>query len=763
MFFFDNARRASTFPRSLESSSLREPLDQIRRYLELDDKRRSQTDVPTVWKRPLEDDVLQALMSLSHGKCAFCEQRGIVLQPYRFRPPAYAEPRTQSEDKDSYLWLTFHWQNLFPICEDCRGSTKSSFPIDGIVRQARPSPLLLDPRARVKLSERPVLLCPGERSVSSRSFGIRLDGVLVGRGSRGRATVERFDLNRRLLVRRRASALDAELDRIFGGTPTEPLRDAEFGGPIYLLQKRLAEALGLPPVDAVNIASDLTAAARHPQFREQFADAVERLRTQDTGIPIIPVERPKAPRTDSPLKRVQIRNFKSLEFIDFDMPKAPAQATSFDYTDIPKTPCLLILGENSTGKSSILEAITLASMDDASRRALIPDPRKLTLNPDYMGAQGTGHERRESSVVLDLDDGQLAVSIAGDNFVDHGSPARPHIFAYGAHRLYGDKKRSGELRHVDTLFKNDRAVSNPEPWLIELDRRDPKDLDEVASALRHIIQIEGEFQNIEVAREGRKRRCYININKTHPDGRTYVLRQRLDAASSGYRAVLALVCDIFQGLMENHQRNSNDLSQARAARESAAIVLVDEIEAHLHPRWKLQIIAGLRAALPRVTFIITSHDPLCVRGMGKGEVMMLNRYQNAAPDPDRTMPEVVERITEFDDIENFTIEQLLTSELFQLYSTDDRRTDETFARVAKLLGEKRDERELNAMERADLERFRTQIADALPYGRNDVTQLVQEAVAEYLANRRAMDSESANLARTRAKAEVVDFLRGILE
>ncbi|MET3899022.1 hypothetical protein ABIB57_002974 [Devosia sp. UYZn731] len=47
--------------------------------------------------------------------------------------------------------------------------------------------------------------------------------------------------------------------------------------------------------------------------------------------------------------------------------------------------------------------------------------------------------------------------------------------------------------------------------------------------------------------------------------------------------------------------------------------------------------------------------------------MMLNRYQNLVLGQNRTMPEVVERAVDFDDIENFTIEQLLTSDLFQLY------------------------------------------------------------------------------------------------
>src|SRR3546814_7015536 len=85
------------------------------------------------------------------------------------------------------------------------------------------------------------------------------------------------------------------------------------------------------------------------------------------------------------------------------------------------------------------------------------------------------------------------------------------------------------------------------------------------------------------------------------------IRTPLSIVSSGFRSVLAMICDVMRGLLGTEDEKGSSLANARA------LVLVDEIEAHLHPRWKLRIMKGLREALPNVTFIVTTHDPLCLR------------------------------------------------------------------------------------------------------------------------------------------------------
>ncbi len=787
MFFFEHDNRNLALPRTLQESDKGQR--DIAAYYALDPKERLQTDVPPVWKYPLEHEVLDALAALSHGKCPFCEQARVRLRPYRFRPPAYAMPMKRPEDKESYLWLAFHWDNLFPICDGCLPQNKAYFPVDG----PRAIPTVpsgdREPMSGLLLEEKPRLYFPGEVSKPTLAFDIALDGNLLGKNRRADETIAHFGLNRPNLVGRRKEALTEWIGDMRRSPPeffsfkawinkANIFRDTEFGGALYLLLRRIAKQMTrysdqYAALSAERISGTFNTWSHHDDFTTRLRETLRALRREDASKARARRARPAGltdrkatpalPLARSQLRSATIENYKSLESISFALPDPPRDpAAGNDPDELPPMPCLLILGENSTGKSSILEAIVLAAISEDMRDELDLDGSGMTLNPVYMGETGEAGARDcritlqfrnggETSLEIDAKHGRMRTHAQWK-----GLP--PLVFAYGAHRLFGKTRLKSYVRRIETLFRNDSQISNPEPWLVELAERKPEALDEVVSALRHIIRIDGDFRDIEVrpGRENEAGRCVINVRKKTPEGGEYVVPQRLDIVSSGYRAVLALVCDVLEGLMEAAPGVS-----PRDARHGEAIVLVDEIEAHLHPRWKLQIVAGLRKALPRVTFIFTSHDPLCVRGMRDGEVMMLHRYQNTDSDGASSMPEVVEHVADFDNIETMTIEQLLTSEMFQLFSADDRRTDHTFAEVADLLA--RDKASLDERERAILTDFNAAIADGLPYGRSEVTRVVQEAVAEYLALRRMADSKRVSAAREKAKAEVRKFLEGLLE
>ncbi len=782
MFFFDHGSRDRVFPGSLQGRD--SGLHDMTAYYALDRRERLQTDVPWVWKSPLGRDVLDALAALSYGKCPFCEQADRRLQPYRFRPPAYATPMKRPEDRECYLWLAFQWENLFPICEGCLPQDKAYFPVDG--PRAAPPPSSLAPfgTAGLQIDETPRLYFPGEVTKPAAAFNMKLDGFLLGKNRRAEPTIVQFNLNRTDLVRRRAAALTGWIGEIRRAPlaffdlarwmeEDRSYKEVEFGGALYLLLRRIADKLSgrfqaSGPLSTERIGATLSSWSRRSDFAAAVRETLRELRSEDKDMArgLQGTNEQKAvsqPRpTYSQLRAATIKNYKSLEAISFalpDPPHDPAMGSNPD--ELPPTPCLLILGENSTGKSSILEAIVLAAIPEDMRDELDLNGRNMTLNPEYMGETGTS-ATRDCRIELEFRDGggtSLTIGAKDGRMRTRSKlkSLRPPIFAYGAHRLFGRARQKSYARRIETLFRNDRQISNPEPWLAGLAKRRPEALGEVVSALRHIIRIDGDFRDIEVkpGKESEAGRCIINVRKKKQDGSDYIVPQRLDIVSSGYRAVLALVCDVLEGLMDAAPHLS-----PRDARHGEAIVLVDEIEAHLHPRWKLQIVAGLRKALPRVTFIFTSHDPLCVRGMRDGEVMMLHRYQNTGDGPS-SMPEVVERIADFDHIETMTVEQLLTSDMFQLFSADDRRTDHTFAAVADLLA--RDRSILDERERAVLADFNAAIVDGLPYGRTEVTRVVQEAVAEYLAMRRTAASTRVSAAREAAKTEVKRFLQGLLE
>ncbi len=805
MFFFDHARRKELFPKSLEGRRGAGLQIGIFSYLELPEKERLQTDVPPVWKYSLAPDVLEALRELSYGKCPFCESANVTLRPYRFRPPAHATPRTDGDDKSSYLWLAFNWENLFPICDDCLPVDKSYFPVDG--ERARFDPEDIQgattfPILEFEINENSLLYHPGVWRNPNWKCAFDLDGNFLSYNDLAHHTIQHFKLNRPELVRQRAAAIQFQVSalrdrRVFDESSDSAIHSFErlpFGGARYVFLRELAKVSEPRP----SAPRDVSPIGIVKFFERQFAlkdyeKVLERAlnyydETSSPEPPMLvpqPIPAAKRPKTepgstsydlDHPrLTHIKISNFKSLEKIEFALPEKltdeqrEAALQEDESSEVPDAPAVMILGENSTGKSSILEAIALTCMPAEQRGKLKLKASRLTTNPEYMGAEMAAENRqarvrnqRKGRVELTFSDKRRFGLNIGKTIRPSGQKGweeRPYLFAYGAHRLYGKVHRDDEMRHVDTLFGDDKQISNPERWLAQLSKARPEALNEVVSALRHIIQIDGYFEHIEVHHDPDEGRdiCLIKFVKTRKNGEKYELFQKLDIASSGYKAVLAVVCDILEKLM------SDPSVDPYAARKANAIVLIDEIEAHLHPRWKLQIVSGLRRALPGATFILTSHDPLCVRGMYGDEVMMLNRYQNDGSDADDGLPEVVERVAEFGNIGTMTVEQLLTSDLFQLLSTDDRKTEQTFARASDILVRENRGEVLSPPDRETLERFRTEIGKALPYGRTEVPRLVQEAVAEYLAERRDRGKAETGDKRKEAKKRIKNFLMELLE
>lgn len=90
--------------------------------------------------------------------------------------------------------------------------------------------------------------------------------------------------------------------------------------------------------------------------------------------------------------------------------------------------------------------------------------------------------------------------------------------------------------------------------------------------------------------------------------------------SQGYQAVISLVADIIGNVwLEAGEPVELD--------EMEGIVLVDELDLHLHPAWQAEIVTGLKAAFPRMQFIATTHSPLVLAGCRADEVWTLRRDQ----------------------------------------------------------------------------------------------------------------------------------------
>lgn len=208
----------------------------------------------------------------------------------------------------------------------------------------------------------------------------------------------------------------------------------------------------------------------------------------------------------------------------------------------------------------------------------------------------------------------------------------------------------------------------------------------------------------------------------------------IEALSEGYRSVFVMAVDIIRELIEHW----GNIEQAQA------VVLIDELETHLHPRWKMQVMASLRRVFPRVQFIVTTHDPLCLRGMDDGEVVVLQLDESGHVQQLKNLPAV----------SGMSAEQLLTSDYFGLASTADPGTELALARLAGDVIRRSESGDLEVMPAGAT----MDLVNRLVVGDSQSQQVVQEALVQYLEAREKRGGAPIAELRAEAVSAVIEAL-----
>ena len=115
--------------------------------------------------------------------------------------------------------------------------------------------------------------------------------------------------------------------------------------------------------------------------------------------------------------------------------------------------------------------------------------------------------------------------------------------------------------------------------------------------------------------------------------------------SDGERGVLALVLDLTRRLVQANPELNDPIA------ESEAVVLIDELDLHLHPKWQRQIVGKLTTTFPRCQFIATSHSPQVVASVDPEQVHLLTLDGVVRPDRSRGLDSnwILRHLMETDD------------------------------------------------------------------------------------------------------------------
>lgn len=119
------------------------------------------------------------------------------------------------------------------------------------------------------------------------------------------------------------------------------------------------------------------------------------------------------------------------------------------------------------------------------------------------------------------------------------------------------------------------------------------------------------------------------MDRVEADGTRHELR--IEQLSEGYKIVIAMVADLAARMAEANPEMTNPL-------DATGIVLIDEVDLHLHPKWQRTILQDLHRVFPNIQFIVSTHSPIIV--VGAADIAQVVNLNSIASDADDVVPNV---------------------------------------------------------------------------------------------------------------------------
>jgi predicted ATP-binding protein involved in virulence len=345
------------------------------------------------------------------------------------------------------------------------------------------------------------------------------------------------------------------------------------------------------------------------------------------------------------IKKLELKNFRGFEELTIDFPEGESGLAVF-------------VGVNGSGKSSVLEAVAFMLQEFvadlfgiSSNHPIAITTLDINQNSIYTNLEIEAekiditaiHSEQKWSYKKDyssvLKSKFLKNASEGvQRFVSNNEQINLPILAYyRTHRIVEDQDSSiinlmaPQLEAYIDAFDAKINFKGFINWFIDqanienqlkIDEKDfevtnPK-LDTVRKAMNNFLQNfpSSNFSNI-----------HLGVSKfsvKHSKKQTLLLNKgnnifELSQLSEGERIILLIVFDIAYRLaVANPSKNPLD---------GNGIILIDEIDLHLHPGWQRAVVMGLRNTFPNIQFIVTTHSPQVISTLKKENVFILNDFK----------------------------------------------------------------------------------------------------------------------------------------
>ncbi len=329
----------------------------------------------------------------------------------------------------------------------------------------------------------------------------------------------------------------------------------------------------------------------------------------------------------------------------------------------------MILGNNATGKTTLLRAIALGLCHEGDSVVLMKEVAGSFVRKGEKEACITitlkqeGSEKPLTIITKIIKTSENEPEIIRQATIPEKQFPRGDIFlcGYGSQRsapAHTGYEKYEPIKAVRGLFNYEASLQNPELILL---RQETELRKKMENKLLQILMLDRPDHEIIYPESGFEIRGPWG---TLP----------FEALSDGYRSTSQWILD-FIGWLIYAKRFTND-------DEIGGIVLLDELEQHLHPKWQRHIISRIRQQFPKIQFITTTHSPLIASAIGR---LPTKQYQDKLIHLEIREDAKIEK-NELDSLIGLNIDQVLASQAFDYHIDADPEVEKVLAEASRLAG-----------------------------------------------------------------------------
>ena len=335
------------------------------------------------------------------------------------------------------------------------------------------------------------------------------------------------------------------------------------------------------------------------------------------------------------LKRITIENFKGHTHCELDF----------------KQGFNLLIGDNGMGKKAILEAISVAlggfvaGIDDVASKHFTKDEIRISAMPMGDGSFHRQYEtpirvifsadvdgkeyqwtRKKSSVSASRSTVEPSTIKKVANALSRNPESILPILSYqSAARTWMQKRDASEnifstdfnrtVGYINCLEEasDSKSLLN---WCAKMEQvewqkgRKISEYESVKNALSRFMSImnEGEVAHIQFDKQSSEL-SYVTDNTSLP----------IRFLSAGYQSLIWMVLDIAYRMAVLNPNLRDKTSEA------SGVVLIDELDMHLHPKWQWKVIEALQTTFPNVQFIAATHSPILIASCKNGQLIRVEK------------------------------------------------------------------------------------------------------------------------------------------